>query len=88
MKLSEMFVDPILAAFFACSESGGAPGIREIVVERLFDPAGWFLVEMSDEAGNELFARVWECEELAVCDAEAMKEVWGPAVIRYKSGMP
>ncbi|MGX5830332.1 hypothetical protein [Mesorhizobium sp. 43Arga] len=100
MKLSEMVVDPRVAAFLARGERDVIPATREIVVERVPDgapflvqmtdeaPDGWFIVEMTDEAGNELLCHLWECAELAFADAEAMKDAWGPAVIRDKTGSP
>ncbi|UVK37382.1 hypothetical protein LHFGNBLO_004405 [Mesorhizobium sp. AR10] len=55
---------------------------REIIVERVVRPEGWFLVIMEDGAGNELYSGVWECRELALADAEDLKRTYGPAVIR------
>ncbi|RWD62552.1 MAG: hypothetical protein EOS36_14920 [Mesorhizobium sp.] len=88
MKASKLVENPEVAAFLARGERETVPVARQIILER--SPlAPWILVLMYDGAEtdqNELFSRAWESLELALCDADALKQFYGPAVIIDRTG--
>jgi hypothetical protein len=58
---------------------------RIITVERLRHPEGWFLVIMNDGAPDEC-SRAWESSELAFADADGLKRIYSPAIVRDRTG--
>lgn len=58
---------------------------RIITVERLRHPEGWFLVIMNDGAADE-YSAAWDTGELAFADADHLKRIYSPAIVRDRTG--
>lgn len=58
---------------------------RIITVERLRHPEGWFLVIMNEDAADQ-YSAAWESSELAFADADALKRIYSPAIVRDRTG--
>ena len=55
--------------------------LRQIVVEPVMEPAGAFLVIVSDRDGAELVSNLWENREIALTAADHLKRDFAPAII-------